>query len=40
MVVIGSFGFVENRAASFEEAGLEECMDRRAARFDANSAKV
>jgi hypothetical protein len=30
MVVIGSFGFVENSGASFEETGLEECKDRRA----------
>lgn len=31
MVVIGSFGFVEKSGASFEEVGLEECKDRRAA---------
>ena len=30
MVVIGSFGFVENSGASFEEVGLEQCKDRRA----------
>ena len=30
MVVIGSFGFVENSGASFEQVGLEECKDRRA----------
>ena len=39
MVVIGSFGFVENRGASFEEVGLEECKDRRATRFDAKHAR-
>ena len=33
MVVIGSFGFVENSGASFEEVGLEECKDRRANNF-------
>ena len=40
MVVIGSFGFVENKGASFEEAGLEECKDRRPTRFDAKCAWV
>ena len=40
MLVIGSFGFVENRGASFEEVGLEECKDRRATRFDAKFAWV
>lgn len=33
MVVMGSFGFVENNGASFEELGLEECKDRRATKF-------
>jgi len=40
MVVIGSFGFVENNAASFEEVGLEECKDRRATKFRAQSVCV
>ena len=35
MVVMGSFGFVENKGASFEQVGLEECKDRRAMRFEA-----
>ena len=40
MVVIGSFGFVENSGTSFEETGLEECMYRRAMgpKSDGNSA--
>lgn len=33
MVVMGSFGFVENNVASFEEVGLEECKDRRATKL-------
>ena len=40
MAVIGSFGFVENRGASFEEVGLEECKDRRATIFHAMCACV
>jgi hypothetical protein len=31
MAVIGLFGFVENSGALFEEAGLKEFKDRRAA---------
>lgn len=30
MVVMGSFGFVENSGASFAQVGLDECKDRRA----------
>lgn len=37
MAVMGSFGFVENRGASFEETGLEECKDRRAVNFDGRA---
>ena len=36
MVVIGSFGFVENSGASLAEVGLEECKDRMANKFRAN----
>lgn len=37
MVVIGLFGSVENNGASFEDAGLDECKDRRAANFQHRS---
>lgn len=40
MVVMGSFGFVENNGASFEEVGLEECKDRRAVKFRYQNAFV
>lgn len=36
IVVIGSFGFVENSGASLAEVGLEECKDRMANKFRAN----